>query len=121
MRLTGRKSFITGAAKGIGLSVARAFAAEGAAVALADISEEESKKQSLKIKETFGVDAIGVKCDVGDTISVQNAVKETSKAFNGLDTIACMAATLTERLDVVDLPEDEWNSCLLYTSDAADE
>ena len=37
MRLTGRKSFITGAAKGIGLSVARAFAAEGAAVALADI------------------------------------------------------------------------------------
>ena len=47
MRLTGRKSFITGAAKGIGLSVARAFAAEGAAVALADISEEESKKQSL--------------------------------------------------------------------------
>ena len=33
MRLTGRKSFITGAAKGIGLSVARAFAAEGAAVA----------------------------------------------------------------------------------------
>ena len=34
MRLTGRKSFITGAAKGIGLSVARAFAAEGAAVHL---------------------------------------------------------------------------------------
>ena len=112
MRLTGRKSFITGAAKGIGLSVARAFAAEGAAVALADISEEESKKQSLEIKETYGVDAIGVKCDVGDTISVQNAIKETSEAFNGLDTIACMAATLTERLDVVDLPEDEWNKTL---------
>ena len=74
MRLTGRKSFITGAAKGIGLSVARAFAAEGAAVALADISEEESKKQSLEIKETFGVDAIGVKCDVGDTISVLSLI-----------------------------------------------
>ena len=112
MRLTGRKSFITGAAKGIGLSVARAFAAEGAAVALADISEEESKKQSLEIKETYGVDAIGVRCDVGDTISVQNAIHETSEAFNGLDTIACMAATLTERLDVVDLPEDEWNRTL---------
>ena len=112
MRLTGRKSFITGAAKGIGLSVARAFAAEGSAVALADISEEESKKQSLEIKETYGVDAIGVKCDVGDTISVQNAIKTTSEAFNGLDTIACMAATLTERLDIVDLPEDEWNRTL---------
>ena len=112
MRLRGRKAFITGAAKGIGLSVARAFAAEGAAVALADIFEEESEKQSLEIKETFSVDAIGVKCDVADTVSVKNAIAETSEALDGLDTIACMAATLTERLDVVDLPEDEWNRTL---------
>ena len=53
MRLTGRKSFITGAAKGIGLSVARAFAAEGAAVALADISEEESKKAVTRNKRNL--------------------------------------------------------------------
>ena len=104
MRLSGRKAFITGAARGIGLSVARAFAAEGAAVALADISKEESKKQSLEIKETYSVDAIGVECDVADTVSVRNAIAETSEAFDGLDTIACMAATLTERLDVVPSP-----------------
>ena len=54
MRLQGRKAFITGAAKGIGLSVAQAFAAEGAAVALADISGEESREQSLDISEIFG-------------------------------------------------------------------
>ena len=60
MRLQGRKAFITGAAKGIGLSVAQAFAAEGAAVALADISGEESREQSLDISERFGVNAIGV-------------------------------------------------------------
>ena len=65
MRLQGRKTFITGAAKGIGLSVAQAFAAEGAAVALADISGEESREQSLDISERFGVNAIGVECDVG--------------------------------------------------------
>ena len=40
-------------ATGIGLSVAQAFAAEGAAVALADISGEESRKQSLDISEKF--------------------------------------------------------------------
>ena len=38
MRLLGRSAFITGAAKGIGLSVARAFSKEGATVALADMS-----------------------------------------------------------------------------------
>ena len=112
MRLQGRKSFITGAAKGIGLSVAQAFAAEGAAVALADISGEESREQSLDISEKFGVNAIGVECDVADSKSVENAMATAAKTFDGVDTIACMAATLTQRLDVVDLPEEDWDNTL---------
>ena len=112
MRLQGRKTFITGAAKGIGLSVAQAFAAEGAAVALADISGEESREQSLDISERFGVNAISVECDVADSKSVENAIATAAKTFDGVDTIACMAATLTQRLDVVDLPEEDWDNTL---------
>ena len=112
MRLQGRKTFITGAAKGIGLSVAQAFAAEGATVALADISGEESREQSLDISERFGVNTIGVECDVADSKSVENAIATAAKTFGGLDTIACMAATLTQRLDVVDLPEEDWDNTL---------
>ena len=41
MRLEGKVAFVTGAAVGIGAAVARRFAAEGAAVALADVREEE--------------------------------------------------------------------------------
>ena len=112
MRLQGRKTFITGAAKGIGLSVAQAFAAEGAAVALADISGAENREQSLDISERFGVNAIGVECDVADSKSVENAIATAAKTFDGVDTIACMAATLTQRLDVVDLPEEDWDNTL---------
>ena len=108
MRLSGRRAFVTGAAKGIGLSVAKAFAEEGADVALADISDEDSKKEAEVIGKDFGVKTIGVYCDVSDSMSVKKAITSASSHFGGLDTLACMAATLTERLDVVDLPEEEW-------------
>ncbi|MGB1007255.1 MAG: SDR family NAD(P)-dependent oxidoreductase, partial [Thalassobaculaceae bacterium] len=38
MRLHGKTAFVTGAAQGIGLAIAQAFAAEGARVAMADVN-----------------------------------------------------------------------------------
>ncbi|MBH68106.1 MAG: short-chain dehydrogenase [Rhodospirillaceae bacterium] len=112
MRLSGRKAFITGAAKGIGLSVAEAFAAEGAAVALADLSDEESKVKADAIAEKNGVTAVGIHCDVSDNNSLKKGMDEAADIFGGIDTLACMAATLTARMNVVDLPEEEWERTL---------
>lgn len=112
MRLAGRRAFVTGAAKGIGLSVAKAFAAEGAAVALADISDSDSKREAGVLEKQYDVKALGVHCDVSDSNSIKKAMASAAKYFDGLDTLACMAATLTERLDVVDLPEEEWERTL---------
>ena len=64
MRLSGRSAFITGAAKGIGLSVAKAFSREGATVALADISGDEASRQALKIQKETGNRALGIECNV---------------------------------------------------------
>ena len=108
MRLSGRSAFITGAAKGIGLSVAKAFSREGATVALADISGDEVSRQALKIQKETGNRALGIECNVADKFSVEAAVKETADTFGGIDTLACMAATMTARQDVVDLSEDDW-------------
>jgi NAD(P)-dependent dehydrogenase (short-subunit alcohol dehydrogenase family) len=108
MRLAGRASFVTGAAKGIGLAVARAFAAEGADVALADMSGEVAREEAAAIAADTGVKTIGLTCDVADSASLKAAVDEAAAAFGKLDTLACMAATLTARLDVVDLSEEDW-------------
>ena len=60
MRLLGRSAFITGAAKGIGLSVARAFSKEGATVALADMSGDEAIRQASEIESETGNKAFGI-------------------------------------------------------------
>lgn len=109
MRLAGRKAFITGAAKGIGLAVAKAFAAEGADVALADLTGDGARAEAAAIAELTGVKAVGLEVDVANSASLKAAVEEASAAFGGLDTLACMAATLTARQDVVDLSEEDWD------------
>lgn len=109
MRLAGRKAFITGAAKGIGLAVAKAFAAEGADVALADMTGDSARAEAAAIAELTGVKAVGLEVDVANSASLKAAVEAASAAFSGLDTLACMAATLTARQDVVDLSEEDWD------------
>ena len=109
MRLLGRSAFITGAAKGIGLSVSRAFSKEGATVALADMSGEEAIRQASEIESETGNKAFGIECDVADKQSVENAIEKAADTFGAIDTLACMAATMTPRHDVVDLSEEEWD------------
>jgi NAD(P)-dependent dehydrogenase (short-subunit alcohol dehydrogenase family) len=65
----GHVALVTGAASGMGLDTARAFARAGAAVTLADLSEEALEKAVEEIKSEGGK-AIGVRCDVADEAQV---------------------------------------------------
>ena len=69
---TGQVALVTGAASGIGLSTARAFAEAGASVALADL-------------DAAGHAAIGVRCDVSNEADVAAAVASTVARFGRLD------------------------------------
>ncbi|HEY9417313.1 MAG TPA: SDR family NAD(P)-dependent oxidoreductase [Pseudonocardia sp.] len=68
-----RVAFVTGGAGGIGIAVCRALAADGRAVAVADLSREASEKVAADI------DGIGVPLDVTDPDSVAAAIAETTE------------------------------------------
>lgn len=83
--LATRIALVTGAASGIGKSIAKRLAAEGAAVIIADLNLEKAQETAA---ELGGPDnAIGVAVDVSDEKAVQQAIDETLLAFGGLDIV----------------------------------
>jgi meso-butanediol dehydrogenase / (S,S)-butanediol dehydrogenase / diacetyl reductase len=83
MRFEGKVVLITGAASGIGLAAARAFAAEGARVMLADRSEEQLNTAVSSIRAA-GADAAGVIVDVTDFASCEAMVAHTVATYGGI-------------------------------------
>ena len=77
-------ALITGAASGLGLATARAFAESGAAVVLADWNEDAVKSASDELAAN-GHKVLAVLCDVSDDVQVEAMVEETVAAFGRLD------------------------------------
>ena len=82
-RFESRNVLITGAASGIGLAAARAFAKEGAAVMLADRNEVRLHAAVNEIRDSGG-EAHGVIVDVSDFDSCEAMVARTMEALGGL-------------------------------------
>jgi NAD(P)-dependent dehydrogenase (short-subunit alcohol dehydrogenase family) len=78
-RLQDRVAVITGAGSGIGLATARRFAAEGATVICADVSEDAGDKAAKEIGGHF------VRVDVGDEDSVRELFDGTAERFGRVD------------------------------------
>lgn len=84
--LSRRIALVTGAAQGIGLSIAQRLAAEGAHVVLTDVDYDGVKSAALQLCGAYGYDrALALQMDVTDTIEVANAFKELRLRYGGLD------------------------------------
>ena len=81
MDMTDQAVMITGASRGIGAAAARAFAAQGARVALLARSAEALAGLAADV----GPNALAIACDVGDRASLGAAVDKTLQRFGRLD------------------------------------
>lgn len=81
---SGQVALVTGAASGMGLATAQAFAESGAAVALADVDEDAVTAAAGKLTST-GHRAIGLACDVTDEDQMAAVVQRTVAEFGRLD------------------------------------
>lgn len=84
-RLENKVAVVTGAAKGIGASIAKHFAAEGAKVVVNYASSKESAANVVKKIIENGGKAIAVQADVSKEVDVARLFEETNTAFGALD------------------------------------
>jgi 3-oxoacyl-[acyl-carrier protein] reductase len=106
--LKGRVAAITGAAQGIGASTARAFAKQGAHVALLDIDGAGAKKVADAIQGGEGR-AVPVHVDVMDETSVSRAIAAVVAEFGGVDVLINCAGGYGRLATVEDMPIEEWD------------
>jgi 3-oxoacyl-[acyl-carrier protein] reductase len=84
-KLENKVAVITGASKGIGASIAKHFAAEGAKVVVNYASSKEGADRVVKMINNIGGIAIAVQADVSKEADVIRLFEETKKAFGTLD------------------------------------
>ena len=91
MRFKDKVVVVTGAAQGIGEAYAKALAAGGASVVVADINAEAGE-QVVKQIQTDGGTAMFVSCDVSSAESAAALVEQVEAAYGGIDGLVNNAA-----------------------------
>src|SRR5260221_400377 len=84
MSFENKVALVTGAASGMGLATAQAFAEAGAAVALADVNGDAAAAAASELMRA-GRRAIGVPCDVANEAQVKAMVEKVVETFGRLD------------------------------------
>lgn len=108
--LTGKTAVVTGGARGIGYTVARALAAEGADVAILDLLDtvEES---AARIASDFGVRTVGMHLDVTDQEATKSAFAGIREQL-GVPQILLTAAGIEINGDSVDVTAEAWRKVI---------
>ena len=117
MKLKGKSAIVTGAASGIGRSIAMRFASEGAKVAIADLSKEAADAAAGEIRAAKGV-AMGVAMDVSDEKAVNAGVAAVVAEFGGVDILVSNAGIQIVH-PIEEFPFAEWKKMLAIHLDGA--
>jgi NAD(P)-dependent dehydrogenase (short-subunit alcohol dehydrogenase family) len=101
-------ALVTGAASGMGLATAKAFAEAGAAVALADVNEAALRAATGDLVAA-GHKAIGIRCDVADEAGVAAMVRQTVASFGRLDAAFNNAGVQAPPSDMADETAEDFD------------
>ncbi|MGC2297212.1 MAG: glucose 1-dehydrogenase [Acidobacteriaceae bacterium] len=101
-------ALVTGAASGLGLATAKAFAASGAAVVLADWNEKAVRRAADELTAR-GHKTLAVRCDVSDDAQVEAMVEQAVAKFGRLDAAYNNAGIQNELAETADTTREDYD------------
>jgi len=110
LKLKGRVALITGAAQGIGKSIALLLAKNGADIVVSDINFERAEETAKEI-ESIGSQAMAIKVDVANLKNVEQMVEAILEKFGKIDILVNNAGITRDKL-ILRMTEEDWDAVL---------
>ena len=115
MKLEGKNALITGGGSGIGLSIARGFAAEGCRVAIAGRRQEVIEKAA----QTTNPPMLGHAADVADRESVQQLFNWAAESLGQIDILVNAAGINIKNRSMEAMRPEQWDTILKINATGA--
>lgn len=109
--LENKTALITGAARGIGKSIALTFAAEGCNIAFTDLVMDEMADATIEEIKAYGVNVLAIAADASDFNAAHDVVKQVVDTFGKIDVLVNNAGITRDGL-IPRMSEAQWDSVL---------
>src|SRR3954463_1977510 len=111
MKLIGKTALVTGASRGIGREIALELARQGVDVVVNYAGSEAKAREVVEEIKGLGREAIAIQCDVSNSESVTDMVKETVDHFGKIDILVNNAGITRDNL-LMRMKENEWDDVI---------
>ncbi len=118
MNLENKICIVTGAARGIGATIARRFVASGAKVAIADLNLDTAQETAAELTKAGPGQAMGIAMNVTDEDAVNAGVQAVVDNWGGIDVLVSNAGIQIVH-ELQDFPFEDWKKLLSVHLDGA--
>ncbi|MBE5073009.1 3-oxoacyl-[acyl-carrier-protein] reductase [Erythrobacteraceae bacterium E2-1 Yellow Sea] len=119
--LRGMNALVTGASGGIGSSICRALAAQGARLAISGSNASKLRAFRDELNDQFNHDAgahVEITCNLGDTTQVEELIPATVDTLGGIDILVNNAGITRDNL-AMRMKDEEWDDVIRINLEAA--